>query len=152
MNRWKPALTTLLIFAVLLPIITQETIWKPASAEADVTIDMTWAVQNRSNIIDVTYIGFRMVNTADNSPFLGKITIKNLTGQWFANIQGWCIIPVFSNEIANLTWTVDQVLFEGTEMNFTQTEPDPSIIFDKVEIELDTKSPRIGVGSEATIQ
>ena len=87
MDRWKPALITLLVFVALFPVITQETIWKPASAEAPVTIDMTLVTQNRSNIIDVTYIGFRMVNTADNSPFLGKLAIKNLTGQWFANVR-----------------------------------------------------------------
>lgn len=152
MDSWKSALITLLIFATLFPILSLETHWVPVSAQPPVTIDMTWVARNRSDIVTVTYIGFRLVNTADNTPFLGKLTLKDWPGHWFANEQGWCIIPVYSNEIANLTWTVDLVLFGRNEVNFTQTKPDPSIIFDKVQVELETRNPRIGVGSEATIQ
>ena len=54
---------------------------------------MTWVAGNRSAVVTVTYIGFRMVNTADNTPFLGKLTLKDWPGQWFANVQGWSIIP-----------------------------------------------------------
>jgi len=152
MDSWKPALITLLIFATLFPIIALEAHWVPVSAQPPVTIDMTWVARTRSDIVTVTYIGFRLVNTADNTPFLGRITLKDWPGHWFANEQGWCIISVYSNEIGNLTWTVDRVLFGSNEVNFTQTKPDPSIIFDKVQVELETRNPRIGVGSEATIQ
>jgi len=152
MESRRPTLITLLILVTLLPLISQMIHWAPASAQSDVTIDMTWVSKNRTDVVDVTYIGFRMVNTADNSPFLGKLTLKGWPGQWFANVQGWCIIPVYSNEIANLTWTVDNVLFGSNNVTFTQTMPDPSVVFDKVQIELDTRTPRIGIGSEATIQ
>lgn len=152
MNNRKPALITLLIFAILFPIISLETHWIPVSAQPTILIDMTSVARNRTDIGTVTYIGFRLKNIADNTAFGGKITIKDWPGQWWANNQGWCFIPVYSNEIGNLTWSVNLVLYGSLELNFTQTIPDPSVIFDKVQVELETRNPRIGAGSEATIQ
>ncbi len=152
MNNRKPALITLLILAILFPIISLETHWIPVSAQPTILIDMTSVARNRTDIGTITYIGFRLKNIADNTPFGGKITIKDWSGQWWANFQGWCFIPVYSNELGNLTWSVDTVLYGSSELNFTQTIPDPSVIFDKIQVELETRNPRIGVGSEATIQ
>jgi len=117
-----------------------------------ISVDKVYVASDRTDAITPTYIGFHLVHTSDNSPLIGaEVYVTGSSAQWYTNQQGWAIVPVFSNTVGKKTWSIINVFVGSIEVEFEQSVSDPEIIFDRVIVELETPSPRIGVGSSAQI-
>lgn len=144
-------ISLLLVFIIVYTSMSEDTIIS-VNADPPLTIIDTHAARERCDVSVVTTIGFRIVNSSDYSPFYyGKVKLNDRPGQEYTNAQGWCFFKVYSNEVGLGSWSVESIHYGDTQLLFQQAIPDPEIIFDRVIIELETPTPRIGINTPAII-
>jgi len=149
----KTLLTFLfLVFTFFIFLIAEKDVLNTVNSEPPLTIKHTYVTSKRCDIIDVAQIGFQIVNSSNNSPFIGaKVYLKGSDTAHLTDDEGWCLISVYSDKIEKKSWSIDRIYFGDTRLDFQQNVPDPTIIFDKVLIHISTLNPRIGVNTEAPL-
>ena len=149
--NYKPiTLSSFFLFFIIIIVLASP--FPSSYAATNVTIVESYVARERCDISEITYIGYRMVFTSDNSPLkYVKVTFQETSGQYYTNHQGWVILPVFSNEIAKKSWKIDEVSFGNEQFVIDQVVSDPEVIFDEVIIALDPSQTRVSIGSNQSI-
>jgi len=125
---------------------------EPVSAAATLVIDSAYVANERLDIKDMTYLGIHVSYSATYMPLTGgKIYFEGITGQWYTNEKGWCIVPVTSWDPGRVNLTVEDIYIGSTSTDYEWIVQEPQAIFDRVDIELRSFKNRIGVDTEAPI-
>jgi len=138
-----------LFFMILIVLVSP---FPSSHAATNVTIVESYAAKERCDISEVTYIGYRLVESSDNSPSkYVKVTFQDISGQYYTNHLGWVILPVYSNELGKKSWKIDEISYGGEQLDYQQVVSDPEVIFDEIIITIDSSLSRLSVGDNQSI-
>jgi hypothetical protein len=152
-RRLFPRLVMLLILLNVTGLLGTNLI-VPVRADPPLTVDMIYAAKERLDVrFGTTYLGYHVSYTDTGTPAPGlKVYFNEVSGQWYTNAQGWCIVQVSSWDVGRMNLTIDRIVSGSTQTAFQQLVPDSSTVFDKVIIELMTPEDRIGVDTAAPLR
>lgn len=113
-----------------------------------IIIDKCYVDKSHCDINSVRVISFHATWVNGSVASDGYIYINGI--QCLTNSSGWATLNYCSPKVCRLTWVVTSVNFHGITA-FCQLIPDPSIIWDRVNITLTVVDDRINVGESAII-
>ncbi len=111
-----------------------------------VVIDISLVSSTRCDINSSQTISFHAAWILNRSSAEGITALIDGT-PYLTNSTGWICFSHRSSELGKLTWRVTEVLVDSP-VPFRQTVPDPSIVWDLVEITIMPTAERVDVGSE----
>lgn len=114
-----------------------------------VLIDEGWVTDERADVGSVQSVYLHAKWKHDLSPVTSGTIYVN--GQPYSpDDEGWIVIQHTQGEVGEVVWTVTSVDAGGIA-NFQQLVDSPSVIWDRVEVELAAPSARVDVASSAPL-
>ncbi|MBN2335880.1 hypothetical protein JXL21_10000, partial [Candidatus Bathyarchaeota archaeon] len=135
----------LCVVSLLLLLAVASSRSEHVEAQAEVTVVSSHVSKTRTAVNEMVSVGFRLVWTESGDPLpSASVTVNGETFEIFQD--GWVIFYDTSSYVRKITWGVDSVRVDGTYRSFEVETENPSCVFDRVVVELQSDDTRIGVG------